>query len=117
MKQGKLRKIDGKWNVCTVLYNDIWSENVPFNSEDDSKLKMVEEIFGDLDNLPLVFYEKKYDPETFLPVAFLITHGGRLKSFTKLAEESWESCGGFDDNHKNFFINGFVTAMFRMQKD
>lgn len=117
MKQGKLRKIDGRWNVCTILYNDIWSENVPFNSEDDSKLKMVEEIFGDLDNLPLVFYEIKYDPETFMRVAFLITHGGRLKSFRKLAEESWEGCDGCDDNDKNFFINGFVTAMFRMQKD
>ena len=113
MKQGKLRKIEGKWNVGTTLDNDIWSNFVEFIPEDDAKLKMVEEIFGYLDNFPLVFYGVKINPYTFIPVASLVTHGGRLKEFTRMAEESWEGCHGCDDNDKNFFINGFVTAMFR----
>jgi hypothetical protein len=36
----------------------------------------------------------------------------KLALFEKMAEEAWEGCDGCDENDKQFFISGFVTALF-----
>lgn len=117
MKKGKLQKIQNKWYIGTVFYNEVWSESVIVSTQDVPKLDKIEEVFGDVNYLPLVDYDIALNPETFEPCAFLITRESKLKKYEKMAEESWEGCDGCDDNDKYFYVGGFVAAMFQMEKN
>lgn len=62
---------------------------------------------SDIEKIRLAF-ENPPEPNEELKAA---ARKYRLALFEKMASDAWEGCHGCDENDKQFFIQGFVTAL------
>lgn len=105
---GKLIKINDEWRVQTTLYHGIWSNDIPLHPDD---IKEIESIVEENPIIDIEIINYNYGGK----YARLLTIEIKIKRFTTQAEKSWKECHNCSETGKDFYIKGYITAMFNYE--